>query len=96
MSWLSEHDGMVRILVFAVPRASKSEIVGEHDGRLRVRLAAPPVDGAANEQLIRFFAQQLDVSKHAVSVAQGSTGRRKTVEVQGIRSADVRRLVQSN
>lgn len=95
MPFVSDHSDGVRISVFAVPRASRSEVAGEHDGRLRVRLAAPPVDGAANTQLVRFFADLLGVSKSAVSVAQGSTGRRKTVEVQGIGSDDVRRRVQS-
>lgn len=95
MSFVSEHADGVRISVLAVPRASRSEVAGVHDGRLRVRLAAPPVDGAANTQLVRFFADLLGVSKSAVTVAQGSTGRRKTVEVQGIGSDDVRRRVQS-
>src|SRR5690554_3263199 len=95
MSFVSDHADGVRISVLAVPRASRSEVAGVHDGRLRVRLAAPPVDGAANTQLVRFFADLLDVSKSAVTVAQGSTGRRKTVEVQGIGSDDVRRRVQS-
>lgn len=94
MPFVSDHADGVRILVSAVPRASKSEVVGEHDGRIRVRVAAPPVDGAANAQLVRFFADLLDVSKSDVSVAQGSTGRRKTVQVLGIGSDDVRRRVQ--
>ena len=95
MSFVSDHADGVRISVLAVPRASRSEVAGVHDGRLRARLAAPPVDGAANTQLVRFFADLLGVSKSAVTVAQGSTGRRKTVEVQGIGSDDVRRRVQS-
>lgn len=90
MSWLSAHGEVLRIATLAVPRASKTELMGVHDGRLRVRLAAPPVDGAANDELVRFFAQRLDVAKSAVRVAQGSSGRRKTIEVEGLSAAELR------
>lgn len=93
MSWVSDHVDGARIDVFAVPRASRTEIVGEHDGRLRIRLAAPPVDGAANKELVRFFAQSLNLAKSAVSVAQGTTGRRKTIVIEGRSATDIRQLL---
>ena len=82
-AWLSETTDGVLVRVFVVPRASKTSIEGEHDERLRVRVAAPPVDGAANQELIRFFAQTLKVAKSDVSVEQGTTGRRKTLKIRG-------------
>lgn len=65
------------------PRASRSEIVSEHDGNLKVRLAAPPVDGAANEELIRTLAKAFDVSKAAVEIVSGQTSKTKQVRIKG-------------
>jgi uncharacterized protein len=73
--------------VQVVPRASRSEIVGEHDGSLRVRLAAPPVDGAANKELIRILAKALNVPRSAVTIVSGETSRSKQVSVTGIQPA---------
>lgn len=86
--WLHENANGVRILLFVVPRASKTSVEGVHDERLRVRVAAPPVDGEANKEIVRFFANLLDVAKSDVSIEQGSTGRRKTLEIAGILPAD--------
>jgi uncharacterized protein (TIGR00251 family) len=72
-----------RIHVYVQPRASKTEVVGMHDGCVKIRLAAPPVDGAANAALIEFVAAQLDVAKSRVRITAGLTSRRKTVEVDG-------------
>jgi uncharacterized protein (TIGR00251 family) len=66
------------------PRASRTELAGPHGGALRVRLTAPPVDGAANEALVRFLAEQLDVPRSAVRLDAGATGRSKLVTVEGI------------
>ena len=66
------------------PRASRTELAGPHGGALRVRLTAPPVDGAANEALIRLLAERLDVPRSAVRLETGATGRSKLVAVEGI------------
>lgn len=63
------------------PRAGRDEIVGEHDGALKIRIKAPPVDGAANKQLIAFLAKQFGVGKRAVTLESGDTGRRKRVRI---------------
>lgn len=63
------------------PRAARTELAGLHDGRLKLRLTAPPVDGAANAALVQFLAECLDLPRSALSVASGSTGRRKTVSI---------------
>jgi uncharacterized protein (TIGR00251 family) len=76
--------GGVRLLLTVQPRASKTAVVGLHDNRLKIRLAAPPVDGAANEALIVFLAREMDVSRTAVRILAGERGRRKTVLVQGV------------
>ena len=77
--------GGVRITVQVVPRASKTEVVGAYgDDALRVRLNAPPVDGKANKELVRFFAEALGVPVRAVALVSGQTGRRKTLKIDGV------------
>ncbi len=78
-----EKDGALIFKVRVVPRASRSEIVGEHDGALRVRIAAPPVDGAANEELVRTLASEFSVSRSAIEIVAGHSSKLKTVSVRG-------------
>ena len=85
--WLKSAPGGIRLLVSASPRASRTEVVGVVEGRLRVRVAAPPVEGAANAELVRFLARSLGVPQSAVTVTAGATGRRKTVLVRGVAPA---------
>jgi uncharacterized protein len=79
----SERQGRLVFKVRVVPRASRSEFVGEHDGALRVRLAAPPVAGAANEELVRLLARAFKVTRAAVQISAGQTARLKQVTVTG-------------
>lgn len=74
-----EKDGALIFSVVVVPRASKSEIVGEHNGALKVRLAAPPVDGAANEELIKVLAKEFGLAKSQVEIVSGHTSKTKKV-----------------
>lgn len=76
--------GGVRIQLQVQPRASRTEVVGLYGDALKIRVAAPPVDGAANEAIIRFFADRLGVSRSQVRLAKGASGRRKVVEIDGI------------
>jgi uncharacterized protein (TIGR00251 family) len=79
----SEKDGALTFRVQVVPRASRNEIVGEHNGALRVRIAAPPVDGGANEELVRTLALVFGVPRKAVEIIGGHTARTKRVRVVG-------------
>jgi uncharacterized protein (TIGR00251 family) len=88
-----ERDGGVRFAVRVHPRASRSAVDGVHDGALRVRLAAPPVDGAANEELVRLLATVLGVSRKDVGIARGATSRSKLVDVRGVSIEAVRSLI---
>ncbi len=67
--------------VRVVPRASKSEIVGERDGVLKIRIAAPPVDGAANAELIKILSKEFGVSKSAVEIIGGQTSKTKRIKI---------------
>jgi uncharacterized protein (TIGR00251 family) len=82
----------VRVEVHVQPRASRSEIVGLRGAALKVRLQAPPVDGAANEALVCLLADRLGVPHRAVRVVAGATSRAKTVEVDGTSENAVRAL----
>ncbi len=87
--WLKEVPGGVEIEVAVQPRASRTRIVGEHGGRLKVALAAPPVDGEANRALVELFAAALGVRRAEVAIVRGASGRRKTVRVAGATAAGV-------
>lgn len=71
-----------RLPVHVQPRASKTEIVGSYGDGIKVRLAAPPVDGAANQALIDLLAESLRVPRRSIRIVQGASGRRKVVEVE--------------
>lgn len=79
----TETDGALTFAVRVVPRASRSEIAGAHDGALRVRVAAPPVEGAANEELARTLARALNVPVRAVEIKSGHASKTKLVRVVG-------------
>ena len=78
-----------RIDVYVQPRASKTVIAGLHDGAIKIRLAAPPVDGAANAALVEFMAARLGIARSRVRIAAGETSRRKVIEIDGFDAASV-------
>lgn len=92
---VEEANGRVRISVRVQPRASRSEVVGIHGDALKIRLSAPPVDGAANAALIEFLADTFAVSRRSVRILAGESSRSKVVEVEGISERAVRDLVES-
>lgn len=83
-------------VVFTVhvqPRASRNEICGVHGGELKLRLTSPPVEDAANKSCVEFLAKSLGVAKSKVSILSGSKSRHKTITVEGVAGAEIRRLV---
>jgi uncharacterized protein (TIGR00251 family) len=91
VSILAPADGGVRLRVRVQPRASRSEIAGVHGDELRIRLQAPPVDGAANEALVRFLAEALGAPRSAVEIVSGLASRSKTVVIHGVVEAEAAR-----
>jgi uncharacterized protein len=81
---VNESNGKVRFSVRVQPRASRSEVVGTYGDALRIRLAAPPVDGAANAELVDFLAEIFAVARRSVKILAGESSRSKIVEVEGI------------
>lgn len=72
-------DSGIRFAVYVQPRASRNEVTGVHDGALRVRLKAPPVEGAANRMCLKFLGKLLDVPKSSLEITAGQASRRKRV-----------------
>jgi uncharacterized protein len=88
-AWLREEGGALTLELLIQPRASRTRVVGEHGGRLKVQLAAPPVDGEANAALVEFLAGALGVRKADVTLRRGEAGRRKAVRITGVTAAAV-------
>jgi len=88
----STTDG-VELTVRVIPRARHTEISGERDGALVVRVAAPPVEGAANEALLAFFSAALRVRRRAIRILSGEHGRQKRIAIAGVTIDAVRRLL---
>ncbi|MBK6308395.1 MAG: DUF167 domain-containing protein [Gemmatimonadetes bacterium] len=89
---MEERAGGVRFSVRVQPRASRSEVAGIQQGALKVRLQAPPVDGAANEALVDFLADSLDVPRRMIRIVSGESSRSKVVEALGVSVAAVTQL----
>ena len=89
-AWARDEGGAAVLELLVQPRASRTRAVGEHDGRLKIQLAAPPVDGEANAALAEFLAGALGARKADVAILRGETGRRKTVRVAGVTAAQAR------
>jgi len=83
----------VVVTVRVIPRAKKTELSGERDGALVVRVAAPPVEGAANEAVVDFFARALRVPKRAVQIVSGERGRLKRIAIAGVTEAQIQALL---
>jgi uncharacterized protein (TIGR00251 family) len=83
MSWLREHEGRTTLTLHVQPGTKKTEVAGLYGEALKIRLAAPPVDGKANAALIDFVAQRLGLPKALVSLKSGQSSRHKVLEISG-------------
>ena len=92
--WLRSDGEDVLLSLHVQPGAKRSELAGMHGGALKIRLAAPPVDGRANDCLIAFLADRLDVARRHIELVGGASSREKRVRISGIDAAAARaRLV---
>ena len=93
MSWLTDTPAGAVLSLRIVPRASKNAIQGEHGDALKIRLCAPPVDGAANAALIEFLAEACELPRARVQLLSGQTSRNKRVLLSGCSSSAVRAIL---
>lgn len=82
-----------RVHLHVVPRASRTAVLGLHGERVKLAVAAPPVDGEANEAIVRWLAKALGLPREAVTLVAGQTGRQKTVAIEGLDPEAVRRAL---
>jgi uncharacterized protein (TIGR00251 family) len=81
---VSEANGAVRVSIYVQPRASRTEVVGEHGDAIKLRVAAPPVEGEANREVARFLTKLLGIPAASVELVSGEGSRRKVVELRGV------------
>jgi uncharacterized protein len=84
----------IRIAVYVQPRAKRTEIAGRHGPDLKIRVAAPPIEQAANATLLAFVAQRLGVPQRQVRLISGATSRRKVLEIEGITTEQIQVLLR--
>jgi uncharacterized protein (TIGR00251 family) len=90
VSWLVAAGNGVTLRLHIQPGAKKTEVVGLHGEALKIRLAAPPVDGKANACLLAFLADRFGVAKSAVSLLSGDSSRAKRVHISGVTDAEAK------
>jgi len=95
MSYLATAtDGTISIRLHIQPKASKSRIVGIHDGCLKIAVTAPPVEGKANKAVVKFLADLLGVPVRDVTVKSGAQSRRKLVVVKALGATEIRHVLE--
>jgi hypothetical protein len=87
VAWYREDSDGVTLSVRVVPRASRSELAGLHDGALKIRVAAPPVEGAANQELLKFLSKKFKVPRASVTLVSGANSKNKTVRLANLTGA---------
>ncbi len=90
---ITDRAGAIAFVVRVSPRASRDAIEGEHDGALKIRLTAPPVDDKANDALRRLLAARLNVPLSAVTIVAGEKSRTKRIAVAGVSRAQISALL---
>jgi uncharacterized protein (TIGR00251 family) len=93
VTWLRLVGDAVMFDVLVQPRASRAQIGPLHDGRVKIAVTAPPVDGEANAAVIELVAKSLGIAKRAVEVTAGASSRRKTLRVTGVTLHQIEGLV---
>jgi len=93
--WLRSDGADVVLSLHVQPGARKTEVAGLHGDALKIRLAAPPVDGKANECLIGFLAETLGIAQRNIGLVSGATSRAKRVRIEGLDAESVRRKLSA-
>ena len=84
-------DGGCALEVQVIPKSSRNAVVGEHHGRLKIALTAPPVEGQANEALLKFLAKLLGISKSNLEVARGEKSKQKTIHIKSTTAEEIQK-----
>ncbi|HQA06504.1 MAG TPA: DUF167 domain-containing protein [Syntrophomonadaceae bacterium] len=87
--------GGVRLEIVVQPRSAKNQVCGEVEGCLKLKITAPPVDGEANQALIKFLANWLQVSRQDIVILRGESNKRKLIEIRGVSEEWLRSRLES-
>ena len=90
---ITEKDGRITFEVRVVPRAARTELAGEMGDAVKVRVSSPPLDGAANAELIKFLAKILGVAKADVQIVSGQTSKTKRVQITGVTAEQLTKII---
>jgi uncharacterized protein (TIGR00251 family) len=90
---INEKNGTVTFKIRAQPRAAKTEMAGEYAGALKLRIAAPPVDGKANDEVIKFFSKLFDIPNRNVEIVSGDSSRDKIIRIHNVSMAQAQALL---
>ena len=82
-------DETASVSILVQPNAGRNEVVGFEDGALRVKIAAPPVKGRANRELVDFLSKRLGVSKGSITIEKGLTSRKKLIAIEGLSQDEI-------
>jgi uncharacterized protein (TIGR00251 family) len=93
--WYKENKNGLTLNIYVVPRSSKSEIVGIYNDCLKIKLKSPPVDNAANEELIKFLAEKLKISRSNIEIIKGHRQKKKVISLTGGKLNPMINLFQS-
>jgi uncharacterized protein len=83
----------ITVEILVQPRASRAKIGPMHDGRIKIAVTAPPVDGEANAAVIELFAKRLGIARGSIEVIAGASSRRKTLRIEGITAQQIAGLI---
>jgi uncharacterized protein (TIGR00251 family) len=92
-TFIKLYDSHLELFILVVPNARKTEIIGQHDGRLKIKIHAPPVDGKANQEIVEFLSDFLKISKSQISVAKGLLSRKKNILIMGLVATEFKRVL---
>lgn len=90
MSYWSEGPDGVLLLLHCLPNAPKTQVIGIHGEALKMKIHAPPVDGKANDEIVRFFADQLGIARNRVSIEAGGKSKGKKLRIQGLTWTEIK------
>lgn len=91
---ISETAGGVKIRLYVQPQASKNQIIGPHNGALKVKIQAPPVEGKANDEIIFFFSKLLKIPKSHLEISKGDLSRHKTLLILGVSKEQFEKMLE--
>lgn len=95
MSYLKEQDDSLVLLTYVQPGAKKTHFQELFDGRLKIRISAPPVEGRANKELIKFLSKSFGISKSKIKIIRGDQSRKKDLELKGIKKKELELSLQA-